>query len=166
MSPSRQIPSDPAKAKTLALIISAALLSGVVLFALFVLMQTPLDAVPEKGSVGALHEDPTALTFLVVAVVLHVGSMLVGRKMHETEGDAATRTRRAFRLHLTSLAMAEAVAITGLVLVLIKGTWEACLPFAIGFATMIACFVRALVAFDRIAEEAPRAAFDARAGRP
>jgi protein-S-isoprenylcysteine O-methyltransferase Ste14 len=142
-----------AQAKKTAIVISCALLVGIALFAVVVAVEVPITTSSFATAGLSEYRDTPSIAILLAAVLGFFLSLSFGRRMYDDSDHRANRAYRALTLHIYSQACAEAPALAGLVLVLLKGTWSAALPFLIGLVALVAGVVRGSLVFDRIAAE-------------
>lgn len=141
--------SDPAAVRRTALIISFAITSTTVAFAVF--------ATGGRAGGGADLGIATEISS-AIGVVLSLISIAFGRRMYAEGGDLAERTRRAFTSHVIATAVAEGCALFGLALMMAEGSQRHVVPAALGGALLVVGAIRAVFVFGRLVDEKERGA--------
>jgi hypothetical protein len=93
------------------------------------------------------------MPFVWIAFGLVVVATVVGTRMHTIQGTFAERTRKTLVAHVASLALCEAAAFLGLVLVLLVHSWKVVLPAALGFAGLATSIIRGEIRFGSLVDE-------------
>jgi F0F1-type ATP synthase membrane subunit c/vacuolar-type H+-ATPase subunit K len=144
---------NPAAVRRFARFISVAIVLAAGAFALVVAK----IAAGEPSSAAAPAFEPKEhrlyTPFTIAAGACVVLGSFIGARMHGLQGALADRCRRTLTLHIAGLALSEAAALLGLVLVFLTRSWEVGLPAAFGALGLFSSITRAEFRFGRLVEE-------------
>jgi hypothetical protein len=150
------LPSDPAAARKVALVVSFAMVAGVTMLAVVLTGVAPTDgSAADPDFLSGLPVGPKTLTSGIGAV-LCLASIAFARRMHDDRGALEERVRRALSAHLVASALAEAAAVLGFAFVIASKSWEHALPLALGGALLVLGLIRAMIVFGRLVDETAR----------
>ncbi len=148
-NPSGRFPTDPSAAKRVALVISLALLSGVVALGVGLTALVPRDGSAAKPDAFGSLPIPADILSTVLAGFLCLVSIAFARRMHDRTGTPPEQVRNALSSHIYSMVTAEASAVLGFAFVLFTGSWDHFLAFVLGAALLLLGVVRAVYVFNR-----------------
>jgi hypothetical protein len=146
---------EPASVRKFSRIISFAIVGGAAAFAAVVASTIPAAPPAEAPAEHRLYLPAVIVAFAVVLV-----ATLIGVRMHGFQGTREERARKTLVAHVISLALCEAAALLGLVVVLVAKSWDAILPAALGFAGLATVAIRGEIRMSRLVEDAGSQASD------
>ena len=156
--PRGSLPTDPTRAKQVALFVSFAMIAGVVGLGVLLTALVPRDGSAVKpDALSGLPIEADMLSLVLVGALCLV-SIASARRMHDAAGTLQEQVRHVLSAHLVATATAEASVVLAFVFVLITGSWEHFLGFLLGAALLALGVVRAVYVFKRLEAKARAAA--------